>query len=220
MTSRARSSLAVAAALAGTVFVVLTVILAASGTPGLDRGAFDLARNVRSPALVSAAKLITHLGLFVFVAPMVLLAGGILFRAGERRRASALVIGGGLAWVSVWVTKWAVDRPRPAAPLVHTVGQSFPSGHAANAVGWSAATLALAVMVSSPRARSALLVVGVLLTVLVGLSRIYLRAHYASDVIAGVALSVMVYAAAALAVIPASPASGDAIRDENGQLAS
>jgi membrane-associated phospholipid phosphatase len=42
------------------------------------------------------------------------------------------------------------------------------------------------------------------LAVLVGLSRIYLRAHYASDVIAGEALAVAVYAFAAIGVQAAS----------------
>ena len=40
-----------------------------------------------------------------------------------------------------------------------------------------------------------------LLAVLVGLSRIYLRAHYASDVLAGEALAVAMYALAALVAV-------------------
>jgi undecaprenyl-diphosphatase len=129
----------------------------------------------------------------------VLLAAGALFRAGRRGRAAALVLGAALTWAGVWITKWAVDRPRPAAPLVHTAGQSFPSGHAANSVGWFALALALTVLLSSRAARVAIVTAGALLTLLVGLSRIYLRAHYLSDVIAGEALAITMYSVCVLA---------------------
>jgi undecaprenyl-diphosphatase len=101
----------------------------------------------------------------------------------------------------VWITKAAVDRPRPPAPLVHTSGQSYPSAHAANSVGWLALALALAVMSASRCGRLVAVAAGALLMVLVGLSRIYLRAHYASDVLGGEALAVAMYAVAATAVL-------------------
>jgi undecaprenyl-diphosphatase len=50
-------------------------------------------------------------------------------------------------------------------------------------------------------ARIAAIAAGALLAVLVGLSRIYLRAHYASDVLAGEALAVATYALATIGVV-------------------
>jgi undecaprenyl-diphosphatase len=57
------------------------------------------------------------------------------------------------------------------------------------------------VVIPSRTGRAAAVACGSLLAVLVGLSRIYLRAHYASDVIAGEALAVAIYALAAIAAI-------------------
>jgi len=84
---------------------------------------------------------------------------------------------------------------------VHTSGQSYPSGHAANSVGYLALAIALTVAIPSRIGRVAAVAAGALLTVLVGLSRIYLRAHYASDVLAGEALAVAMYALAAIGTI-------------------
>jgi membrane-associated phospholipid phosphatase len=219
MTSRARRTAVAIAVLGATVFIVLTVLVTARGSLGFDADAFTVARDLRAPWLDHVAKLITRLGLIVFVGPAVCLAGAVLIRSGYRARAAALLIGAALAWISVWITKLAVDRPRPSAPLVHTVGQSFPSGHAANAVGWFALAVALTAVVGSRGGRVAIVAVGTLLAALIGLSRIYLRAHYVSDVLAGEALALTMYALAVLAVARASPASGDEIPDEDGQLA-
>jgi undecaprenyl-diphosphatase len=101
----------------------------------------------------------------------------------------------------VWITKAVIARPRPPAPLVHTSGESYPSAHAANSIGWLALAIALAVVIPTRSARIAAVSAGALLAVLVGLSRIYLRAHYASDVFAGEALAVAMYALAAIAAV-------------------
>ena len=85
--------------------------------------------------------------------------------------------------------KAAVDRPRPEGGLVHTHGSSFPSGHAAHSVlyVWLAVTIVLRLRPGMARA-AAVVVAGFVLTVLVGLSRVYLDVHYLSDVSAGWAL--------------------------------
>jgi membrane-associated phospholipid phosphatase len=200
VTDGRRRLIAAVALIGAAVFTVLTILVSTGDTHGLDTSAFDAIDHVRAPWLDRTAKVITNLGLLVFVGPAVLLAAAALFRAGRRGRAVALVLGATLTWAGVWITKWAVDRPRPAAPLVHTAGQSFPSGHAANSVGWFALGLALTVLLSSRGARVAIVTAGALLALLVGLSRIYLRAHYISDVIAGEALAITMYSVCVLAV--------------------
>jgi undecaprenyl-diphosphatase len=68
---------------------------------------------------------------------------------------------------------------------VHTIGASFPSGHAA----YSTAYVAMAVIawrVVPGFAKRALLILGaILVSASIGMSRIYLRAHYWSDVAGG-----------------------------------
>lgn len=85
------------------------------------------------------------------------------------------------------VLKLALRRVRPRNDYVrHMLLQtySFPSGHAAG----SAVSYGLAAFIISTKwPEFALLawIVAVILSILIGLSRIYLGAHYTSDVIAG-----------------------------------
>ena len=85
--------------------------------------------------------------------------------------------------------KDAVDRPRPEGALIDASGSSFPSGHAAHSVLylWLAVTIVLRLRPGMAR-RTAVVAAGLALTILVGLSRVYLNVHYLSDVSAGWAL--------------------------------
>ena len=179
---------------------MLTVVVSGRDSLALDSNAFELARDVREPWLDRFFRAVTTLGLIWIVGAAVLVAAALLFKRGFRRRAVALLAGAALAWAIVWIVKAIVDRPRPPAALVHTTGQSYPSAHAANSVGWLALAIALGPAISGRGVRVATIVAGATLTVLVGLSRIYLRAHYASDVLAGEALAVAVYAVVAIGV--------------------
>jgi undecaprenyl-diphosphatase len=109
-----------------------------------------------------------------------------------RRRvaeAVALVAGMGL---TVWAVHWAkgaVDRPRPDHPLVSSMDQSYPSGHSAYAVVYIVVAIAIGRMFPRWRGRAAVVGAAVALTLLIGVTRIYLRAHYFSDVIGGYGLA-------------------------------
>ena len=72
---------------------------------------------------------------------------------------------------------------RPPSGIAASLGWSFPSGH-------TAGTTAVAVVLSYVLLRERLttgatLVIGALLALLVGVSRVYLDLHWASDVLGG-----------------------------------
>ena len=193
--------LIVVAIIATGVFVAVTIAVTGSSSVAFDSHAFEIAAGVRAPWLDTVARIVTTLGLLVVVAPAVLVGALVMITRHHPIRATALVVGAGLAWISVRIVKSAVDRPRPPHPLVHTSGQSYPSGHAANSVGWLALAIVLTVVIPTRAGRTAAITAGALLAVVVGLSRIYLRAHYASDVLGGEALAVAMYAAAVIGLI-------------------
>ena len=91
------------------------------------------------------------------------------------------------------MTKEAIDRPRPTGPLVGTSGDAYPSGHAAYATTWVAAAVIL-----TRRLRlvttSTLVFVALGIAAVVGASRIYLRAHWWSDVAGGWGLGAAIFA--------------------------
>ena len=84
--------------------------------------------------------------------------------------------------------KWAYARPRPELVPhgMETYSASFPSGHSMMAaVVYLTLGALLARHQGQPRMKVYVLVVAVLLTVLVGASRIYLGVHWPTDVLAG-----------------------------------
>jgi undecaprenyl-diphosphatase len=168
------------------VFTLYVVILSDDlGPTPLDEELRDLARDIRAGLAVDAGKLITELGSFpVFAA--VALSGGIALAAERKPEAAvALVAGALLVFLAVQLAKAGIDRPRPGAAEVGTDGSAYPSGHAAYSTIW-AMLAAIGAWLLPGRFRDALLVTGgLVLTALIGASRVYLGAHWASDVSGG-----------------------------------
>jgi hypothetical protein len=88
--------------------------------------------------------------------------------------------------VLIGLLKGIYSRARPLGPLVTTSGPSFPSGHAvAASVTAVAAVIAL---VPAGRRRAWWAAAAVAFSILMGLSRAYLGAHWLSDAAAGILL--------------------------------
>ncbi|MCW3065424.1 MAG: phosphatase family protein [Solirubrobacterales bacterium] len=193
---------AVAVLLAGAVGYGVAAHAAGHGGPvALDRDAFDLVRNLRSSAGVHVAKVVTALGATPFV--VVVLLAGIAWLVGRRHHVAAagLAIAALANQLALHVAKAAVGRPRPPDSLVSTQGSSFPSGHAAASIAYLA--LAVALWRVAPRGlpRAALLTCGLAIPLLVGLSRVYLHAHYLTDVLGGWGLGLAVYGGVGVAAL-------------------
>lgn len=92
------------------------------------------------------------------------------------------------------VIKILVCRPRPFVNvLMHYSGFSFPSGHSSTVVLIFGSLMIMANrFVRSPKWRWTIDAVLVLLIILIGFSRIYVGAHYPSDVLAGLSLGTAV----------------------------
>jgi len=124
---------------------------------------------------------------------LVILCSAWQWRRGRWRVALAWVVlcGGGAALNQC--LKKSFDRSRPPLewrdPVAQERNESFPSGHSMGsiiALGMLAFTLLLDDR--SRRARVAIVAGLAIVALFVGLSRIYLRAHWFSDVVAGFAM--------------------------------
>jgi undecaprenyl-diphosphatase len=107
--------------------------------------------------------------------------------------AAALVLGTLLVWLAQHVAKAAYDRPRPAGSLVDTLGSAYPSGHSAQVVTLVACATVLVRGGSGWATRIAAVTVALALVAVVAVTRVYLRAHYLTDVLGGVALGFAVW---------------------------
>jgi len=198
------TSLMATLAVASFVLIAYTVIV--NGDPGPTPGdvtAMEIAEKLRAAWLVDLAKLVTALGSSAIVLPLTAVAAAAL--AARRRWAElgVLTIGIAAIYVGVQEIKDAVDRPRPDGGLVATSGSSFPSGHAAHSVFYLWLAVTSVMRLRPGMARGALVVTaGIVLTALVGLSRVYLGVHYMSDVSAGWALGAAAFSlCAAVALV-------------------
>lgn len=89
--------------------------------------------------------------------------------------------------------KYFFGRPRPDVPLLFEAdGLSFPSGHALFSITFYGLLVYIIYKgIKHPTLRWSLISFLVVLMILIGFSRVYLRVHYATDVIAGFAVGFM-----------------------------
>ncbi len=130
---------------------------------------------------------LTALGSYAFIVIVVVAATGYLLLVRKPALAALMVtaVAGGMLISNL--LKMGFDRPRPDlehAARVFT--PSFPSGHAMlSAVTFLTLGALLTRVNADWRAKLYFLALAVLLTVVVGVSRVYLAVHYPSDVVAG-----------------------------------
>ena len=144
---------------------------------------------------VSAAKVLDFVGSAFVTWPIIIVITSWLV---WRRRWEALS-----SWVLAIVVSQALIGPlkdlymraRPPMSLVETTSWSFPSGH--SVAGATIAIAAVIVLVPAGPKRRNLEMLAAAFAVVMALSRVYLRAHWLSDVAAGAALAAAIAIGAA-----------------------
>lgn len=176
-------------------FVALTDEIREGEQFRLDRQILLLFRDPGDPAdpigpewLESAVRDVTALGGTTIITMMTLVTAGYLLMSGKRH-AALLVIAAILgAGVLSFAIKAGIERPRPELfpHGVEVYTASFPSGHA---TGSAATYLTLGALLARFQRRRRLKIylmsVAVLLTLMIGVSRLYLGVHWPTDVLAG-----------------------------------
>lgn len=182
---------AAVAALAVAGLAALWALVALNGGKPLpmDAAAQELlAGRLRSDRLTPVMEGLSNLATPVAMLAMWLVAA--LFAPG-RRPGVAIGANLGAAFALNQLLKLVAQRPRPeAVAIVSVSGYSFPSGHTMVATAFFGLLIYLLWRSGRGRAqRWALSCLLGLLVLSVGVSRIYLGAHYASDVLAGLLAS-------------------------------
>jgi undecaprenyl-diphosphatase len=130
---------------------------------------------------------ITALGGHTALLLLVLCVASLLIHDRQRGAALWLLLGAAGAMLLNHGLKIAFARARPdlVEHLVVVVTHSFPSGHALMSAAVYLMLATLAGHLAAHPLRRHLIVIAVVLTLLVGLSRVYLGVHWPSDVLAG-----------------------------------
>ncbi|MEN8239605.1 MAG: phosphatase PAP2 family protein [Actinomycetota bacterium] len=181
-------------------FSVAVAIQASAGwIQSVDDQVYTFVVEHEVDALVRFGEILGIVGSIVVMAPVMI---GVAVVLVVKRRWSALTI-----WVvAIAVSQLAsitmknlYERPRPLLPLVETTSFSFPSGHAITGAVFAVGLMI--VLVPPIRRRPSYRVIAVAYIVAMAWSRVYVRAHWLSDVTAGVAIGVAIAVTAALTVM-------------------
>jgi undecaprenyl-diphosphatase len=176
-------------------FIKLADEVVEGDTHGFDQAVLLALRNPLDPAdpigpdwFELAMKDLTSLGGFTVLTLLTLSAVGYLLMDGKRGAALLLAVSVGGGTILSSLLKIGFDRPRPdlVAHLVDVRTLSFPSGHAMlSAVTYLTIGVLLARVSPRRRLKAYVISVAVLLTLLVGSSRVYLGVHWPTDVLGG-----------------------------------
>lgn len=177
--------------LTGFFFLTALVVWHGKQPFGFDVAVSQTVQMVSFPGLEMGMQAISLPGNYILGACFLVLMGMIvLARLGQPIAVRALLFSAGLGYSLNTVVKLVMLRPRPTSvqvrTLVHEASTSFPSGHVMHYVTFYGFAAFLACRLLPPsKLRSFLVSFFVLLVVTVGFSRIFLGAHWVSDVVAG-----------------------------------
>ncbi|WP_414476132.1 phosphatase PAP2 family protein [Microvirga sp. M2] len=188
------AAILIAAGLAGSFLALASEVLEGE-TLGFDKAILLALRDPTDPAnpigplwLEIMMKDLTALGSITILALITVAVAGYLFVL-NKRAATLLVlasVGGGMMLSNLF--KHAFARPRPdfIAHSVDVYTASFPSSHAMlSAVTYLTLGALLARVEARRPGKVYVMSTAILLTLLVGCSRLYLGVHYPTDVLAG-----------------------------------
>ena len=175
--------LLVATSLSLTAFLALALIAATHQVSDLDRQTRTLVHQIRLPGLDAGMNGISALGENYGLIPLIALGVAIVWRSSRRWALILPLLMAGTGVLQL-VAKWAIDRPRP-----NLAAWGFPSGHVLSVVVFFGLVTYLLAMSTMRRSRRRLGYVGCSAIVLaVAFSRLYLDAHWISDVAGGLTL--------------------------------
>jgi len=195
---RLRNAAIILWAFVGVMYVAMAIPASQDWIQNIDDWFHTWAVDSESSSLVSVAKGLSFIGSFNVMLPLILVIAGYLFWRKWIPSTWFWVSALAVSELIVWITKVVYARPRPPDGLVSTQSFSFPSGHAD-----TAATVALGiVVVLALRGRKHwyLDVLAVVYVLAIAWSRVYLRAHWFSDVLTGAAIGTSVVLTAVLVI--------------------
>jgi undecaprenyl-diphosphatase len=173
-------------AIAGLSFVAMALSPTRDVIDRVDQWFYDQTFPIKWGPFTAISHGLAFLGSWVFVWPLRLVVSVVLYAKKRWVALGAWLVPVLLSEPLISSLKAAYDRPRPPEALVEVASAAFPSGHAI--AGAVVAISLVIVLVPAGPARRNLEIAAAGFAVLMAGSRIYLGAHWLTDVFGGVAL--------------------------------
>jgi len=160
----------------------------------IDKTIFAYVGSRVSPRNTEWMEAITFLGTHYFLIPANIILAAYFFFISRHKWYSIKIISIALSsTLLMFILKFIFSRQRPLLPLVKpALGYSFPSGH--SLIGFAFYGLLIHITyhyIKNGYIKWLLIVLFAFLILLIGISRIYLRVHYPTDVLAGFSVGVI-----------------------------
>ena len=176
--------------LSALLFLALAVPAFATVVQSVDDVVYRWAVSIEWAPAVVAAKFLDFIGSAWVTWPVIVGVAGWL---AWRRRWEAFfswILAMAVSQVLIGPVKDLYMRARPPLSIVETTSWSFPSGH--SVAGAAIAIALVIVLISADPKRRDFEMLAAAFAVVMALSRVYLRAHWLTDVAAGAALGAAV----------------------------
>jgi undecaprenyl-diphosphatase len=172
------------------LFALLTEEIFSDGDHGIDQQVFSFLSQYSTDGLIQVMRVITFFGKHQFLIPAYLLLIGGFLLLGKKKYAIETAVMGTSSTALLFGLKHIFERQRPDLPFVqHLSGYSYPSGHAL--ISFVFCSVLVYLVWNSrvkPGVKWTLAALLIIFSLAIGISRIVLRAHYFTDVLAGFCL--------------------------------
>lgn len=189
--------IAVVSAIAIGVFADVGEDVRENSTTAFDNAVRDWFVAHQNPVLYKIAFVLTWLGSPVVMVLIAIVAGIYFYRRHGRSKAGVVVAAPAIGGLISGLVKVIYGRARPAGgALLNERTYSFPSGHATTS---AAVMVTLCYVLARERIISwpAAIVIGGIVPLIVGLTRLYLDVHWTTDVVGGWTVGLFVAAMSA-----------------------
>ena len=175
--------------LSGILLIFFIAVLATNNIYWLDFTVYTLLKNIMNPVTTNIFKAITVLGSFGIIIITVILC----FTIKNKKIVATVLINLAMVLILNQSIKYIIQRDRPVEnQMILATGYSFPSGHTMTSIAfYGYLTYLIHTFSKNKKIKIASYIFFSLLILLIATSRIYLGVHYASDILAGVIITLI-----------------------------